>query len=182
MVMVIKVGFFFCHVQLVMDGVKSPTLWNPSSRFRLLRFHIVAISNAVFECFFLKIGYIVNWPIVTPQRKGFCNWLNWGTPLWAVVNDALLKVKGYWILAESHHALWGRLTFASPYWFTPPKNPYRFGPWTSWNPWLFCKQSWDASHTHKQASRIQFHSMTWSLQYVIITHRKWVGVSSDISH
>lgn len=33
----------------------------------------------------------------------------------------MLKVKGDWILAESHHALWGRLTFASPY-IDPPTH------------------------------------------------------------
>lgn len=51
---------------------------------------------------------------------GCCNWLNSCTPLWAGVNDAMLKVKGCWIFAESHHAVWGRLTFASADWFPPP--------------------------------------------------------------
>lgn len=34
----------------------------------------------------------------------------------------MLKVKGCWIFAESHHAVGGRLTFASADWFPPHKR------------------------------------------------------------
>lgn len=86
----------------------------------------------------------------------------------------MLKAEGCWMLAESHHAVRDRLTFATTYWFIPPKNPHWFGLWIFWN---FCKQKGCVTYTY----RILLESLTWWLLNGIITLRKWGGISFDAS-
>lgn len=82
--------------------------------------------------------------LVTSQGRHSFDWLN--TQLWAVVNEAMLKVKDCLTLAESHHGGRSRLTFASDDWFTSQKNPHWFGLWISWNWCTLPYKACGASH------------------------------------
>lgn len=90
----------------------------------------------------------------------------------------MLKVKGDWILAESHHALWGRLTFASPY-IDPPTHQRIWIDFSSSDPiesvTLPQTARECATHTHNKQAESNFtawHDLSSML--LLPTQNEWV--------
>lgn len=115
------------------------------------------------------------------SRNSPFRWVGW-TGGRTVARVAVLKVKGCWILAESRHAGWGRLTFCICPSIHPQKNPHWSSLWILSNHCVgFCLLFFSfflkrrLLHTTGATCRLQLYSMTWWPQCGIITSRRWGG-------